>query len=121
MPTREPALRWRGEHVQFHTYRQSRGLRPKPRAGSAISRLLALFPEAPLLSARSVERLLGVTHPAAKAALEELADAGLLHRKKVCCRCVRCRTDRADAGCGGRPLGGRGGRTPNPAVRGLTA
>ena len=35
------------------------------------------------MTARTVQRLLGVSHPAARKAAEELADAGILARKPV--------------------------------------
>lgn len=63
--------------------RAASGLRPSPRAGSATSRLVEVLPEVPVLTARTVQRLLGVSHPAARGALEELADAGVLHRRSV--------------------------------------
>jgi Fic family protein len=64
-------------------HRQAQGLRPRPRGGSAVTRLLDVLPEAPVLTARTVQRLLDVSHPAARGALEELADARILHRKRV--------------------------------------
>jgi hypothetical protein len=39
--------------------------------------------EAPIMTARTVQRILGVSFPAARAALDELADAGVLFRKSV--------------------------------------
>ena len=48
-----------------------------------MARLLDLLPEAPLVTARTVERLLAVSHPAARNALEELAGAKILNRKQV--------------------------------------
>jgi Fic family protein len=63
--------------------RQRRGVRDRPRADSAVARLLGLLPEAPLVTARTVERLLAVSHPAARNALEELAEAKILNRKQV--------------------------------------
>ena len=64
-------------------WRTERRLRPEPRAGSATSRILALLPEAPMLTARTVQRLLDVSFPRARDALDELADAGVLSRKGV--------------------------------------
>jgi Fic family protein len=63
--------------------RQRRGVRDRPRADSAAARLLDALPEAPLVTARSVERLIGVSYPTARAALEELADAEIVSRKQV--------------------------------------
>ncbi len=54
-----------------------------PRAGSSLARLIELLPEAPLLTARTVQRLLTVSFPAAKSALDELADAHILTRRSV--------------------------------------
>ncbi|MEV5495316.1 Fic family protein [Nonomuraea fuscirosea] len=68
---------------RHHRYRESQGARPVPRADSAVARLLHLLPAAPLLTARTVQCLLSVTHPAARQALEELAGAGILHPKQV--------------------------------------
>jgi hypothetical protein len=42
-----------------------------------------LLPEVPVTTAQSAQRVLGVTALAARAALDELADAGVLSRKKV--------------------------------------
>ncbi len=63
--------------------RQEQGLRERPRADAAVARLLSALPEAPLVTARTVQRLLGISHPAARKALEELAGAGILTRKQV--------------------------------------
>ncbi|MBF8186746.1 Fic family protein [Nonomuraea sp. K274] len=71
---------WSERHRRF---RESQGLRAVPRADSAVARLLNLLPSAPLVTARTVQSLLSVTHPAARQALEELAGAGILHPKQV--------------------------------------
>lgn len=63
--------------------RAENGVRTRPRAGSAVARLIDLLPEVPLVTAPTVQRLLGVSHPAARAAVEELADAQILSRKNV--------------------------------------
>jgi hypothetical protein len=63
--------------------RHARGVRERPRADSTVARLLSALPEAPLVTARTVQRLLGTSHPAARKAAEELADAGILVRKQV--------------------------------------
>lgn len=63
--------------------RRARGVRARPRKDSAVARLLDLLPEAPLVTARSVQRLLGVSFPAARNAVEELATSGILSRKQV--------------------------------------
>jgi Fic family protein len=71
---------WLERHRLF---RESQGLRPVPRADSAVARLLDLLPAVPVVTARTVQRLLSVTHPAARQALEELAGARILHPKQV--------------------------------------
>jgi Fic family protein len=63
--------------------RQRRGVRDRPRVDSTVTKLLDALPEAPLVTARTAERLLGVSFPAARKALEELADAKILSRKQV--------------------------------------
>lgn len=63
--------------------RHPRGVRDRPRADSAVARLLDALPEAPLVTARTAERLLGVSFPAARKALEDLAEAKILSRKQV--------------------------------------
>lgn len=59
------------------------GLRDKPRATSATARLMDTLAEAPMVTAATVQRLLGVSFPAARAACEELAGAQILTRKSV--------------------------------------
>jgi Fic family protein len=72
--------RWAQRH---HDYRRRSGLRPQPRIDAAVARLLGLLPEVPVVTARAAERLLGVSFPAARHALEELAEVGIVHRKQV--------------------------------------
>lgn len=69
--------------ARLAVYRGKTGVRGQPRAGSASARLLALLPELPVLTARSAARSLGVTFPAARNALEELAESNILQRKQV--------------------------------------
>ena len=69
--------------VRLRTHRLDKGLREDPRANSATARLLQLLSEAPVMTTRTVRRILGVSFPAARSALEELADAGVLRRKSV--------------------------------------
>jgi Fic family protein len=71
---------WTG---RLTSHRDRSGVRGAPRAGSATARLLGLLPELPVLTARTVQRTLDVSFPSARQALEELADAGILHRKQV--------------------------------------
>ena len=70
-------------HDRLRAHRLDRGMREEPRAGSATSRLLEILSEAPVMTTRTVQRMLGVSFPSARAALEELADAGVLRRKSV--------------------------------------
>jgi Fic family protein len=64
-------------------YRASQGLRETPRADSATARLLALLPEAAVATAGTLTRILGVSFPAAAAALDELHQAGVLNARKI--------------------------------------
>lgn len=63
--------------------RHRRGKRTAPRTDSATARILAMLTEVPVMTTRTVERVLGVSFPPARTALEELADAGILTRKAV--------------------------------------
>ncbi|WP_200902544.1 MULTISPECIES: hypothetical protein [Protofrankia] len=63
--------------------RESQGKRRQARSSSAVVRLLQQLPEVPLVTARTVERLLDVSFPAARAAVEELASAGVLTPRQV--------------------------------------
>jgi Fic family protein len=69
--------------ARYAAHRLDSGMTRQPRADSAVMRLLPLLPEVPVTTAQSAQRVLGVTAPAARAALDELADAGVLSRKKV--------------------------------------
>lgn len=68
---------------QVSDHRARQGVRGTPRADSASSRLLAILPEVPILTTRTVQRLLRVSFPPARAGLEELAEAGVLSRRSV--------------------------------------
>ena len=72
--------RWSQRHA---LYLSSLGLSRPRRADSAVMRLLPLLHEVPVTTAHTAQRLLGVSDPAARAALEELADAKILSRKRV--------------------------------------
>lgn len=76
----ELRARWR---EQLADRRSAQGVRQVPRVGSAVARLVELLPETPLVTARTVQRMLAVSHPAARTALEELADAKIVTRKHV--------------------------------------
>ncbi len=69
--------------ARLSALRTTRGIRDVPRAGSAVARLLDLLPEAPLVTAATLCRLLGVSAPAAHKALDELTDAGILTRRAL--------------------------------------
>jgi Fic family protein len=72
--------RWAQHHQE---YRRRSGLRPQPRTNAAVGRLLDLLPEVPVMTVRTARRLLDVSFPAARSALEELAEVGIVHRKQV--------------------------------------
>ncbi len=76
----ELRLEWQARH---EAYRLRHGIRQRARADSAVARLLAALPDAPLVTARTVQRQLGVSFPAARAAVEQLAEARILSRKQV--------------------------------------
>lgn len=69
--------------VKLAEHRSAQGRRETPRADSATSRILRTLPEVPILTTRTAQRRLAVSFPAARAALEELADAGILGRRSV--------------------------------------
>lgn len=58
--------------------RVATGVRPTPRADSAVARLLTQLPEAPVVTATTLAKILDVSFPAASAALEELRQAEIL-------------------------------------------
>lgn len=64
-------------------HRVTTGVRPTPRADSAVARLLAQLPEAPVVTATTLAKILDVSFPAASAALEELRQAEILTTKSI--------------------------------------
>lgn len=66
---------WR---ARIMDHRQQQGIRGVPRSDSATARLLDLLPEAPVVTTRTVQRILGISHPAASGALEELKESGIM-------------------------------------------
>ena len=68
---------------RYFAHRAVQGATRQPRADSAVMRLLPLLPEVPVTTAASVRGLLDVSAQAARLALEELADAGVLSRRNV--------------------------------------
>lgn len=71
---------WR---ARLHAFRSEKGLNPAPREDSATAKLLRSLPEAPVVTARTAQRFLGVSAQATGAALTELHDAGILSSKKI--------------------------------------
>jgi Fic family protein len=69
--------------ARISTRRASLGVRETPRADSAVARLTEILPEAPLVTTNTVRRMLDVSPPAAYKAVEELAEAGVVSRKKL--------------------------------------
>ncbi|WP_284042858.1 Fic family protein [Actinoplanes sp. M2I2] len=68
---------------RYLTHRTDNGATRQPRADAAAMRLLPLLPEVPVTTPYSVQRLLAVSAPAARTALEELTAAGILSRRTV--------------------------------------
>lgn len=68
---------------RLSTHRESAGLRPLPRADSAVARLLDQLPEAPVVTATTLAKILDVSFPAASAALDELAKADIVQPKAI--------------------------------------
>lgn len=69
--------------TRLATHRTAANLRPTPRATSAVARLLAQLPEAPVVTATTLARILDVSYPAANAALDELRLAGILTTRSI--------------------------------------
>jgi len=69
--------------ARLSAHRQSVGLRATPRSDSAVSRLLGQLPEAPVVTATTLAKILGVSFPAASAALDELGQAGIVTTKSI--------------------------------------
>lgn len=64
-------------------HRKSVGLRAAPRSDSAVTRLLGQLPEAPVVTATTLARILKVSFPAASAALDELRQAGIVTTRSI--------------------------------------
>lgn len=79
----EVAALERGWADRLASHRQASGRASQARAGSSLRRILDMLPEVPVMTARTVERMLGVSFPAAKSALEELLAAGILTSRQV--------------------------------------
>jgi Fic family protein len=63
-------------------HRSRKGLRPQPRANSAAANILLGLQETPVLTTTTVMDTYGASAPAARDALDELTEAGILTRKK---------------------------------------
>jgi len=48
-----------------------------------VARLIKILPEVPLITTTTVQRVLGISQPAAYKAVEELTEAGIVTRRKV--------------------------------------
>jgi Fic family protein len=68
---------------RLSAHRTAVGLRATPRADSAVARLLEQLPEAPVVTATTLSRILDVSFPAASSALDELYRAGIVHTKSI--------------------------------------
>ena len=64
-------------------HRTGLGMRSTPRSDSASARVLRLLPEAPVLTATTLSKILGVSLPAAGSALDEFEGAGILTTKTI--------------------------------------
>jgi len=69
------------ERIAHH--RATTGVRQTPRSDSTTARLLGLLPEAPVATAGTLQRILGVSHPVAINALHELRRAGILRTTSI--------------------------------------
>ncbi|GKQ33539.1 Fic family protein [Streptomyces sp. A012304] len=67
--------------ARLANYRESCGLRPHPRKGAAVVRLMEQLPGVPVLTARAAGSLLKTSFVSASKALEELAGAGIVQVK----------------------------------------
>ncbi len=76
----ELRLRWEQD---LAVKRREQNLREIPRADSATSRILATLQEHPVLTTASAMRLFEVSRPAAVTALDELAAAGVLVKRRL--------------------------------------
>ena len=76
----ELRLRWQQDVA---AKRREQNLRATPRTDSATSRILATLQEHPVLTTASVMRLFEVSRPAAVTALDELASAGVLAKRRL--------------------------------------
>ena len=64
-------------------HRRSVGLRATPRSDSGVARMLRALPEAPVVTATTLAKILHISFPAASAALDELRQAGIVATKSI--------------------------------------
>lgn len=65
------------------SHRAALGKRGQPRKGAAVVRLMEQLPGVPIVTARAVQSLLGISFVSASGALEQLAEAGIVQVKEV--------------------------------------
>jgi Fic family protein len=74
----------RGDWTERLTeHRRTVGLRATPRSDSAVARLLRRLPEAPIVTATTLAKILDISFPAASAAVDELRRAGIVTTKSI--------------------------------------
>jgi hypothetical protein len=73
----------KGWAERLSAHRRSVGLRAPPRSDSAVARLLRTLPEAPVVTATTLGRILDISFPAASAALDELRQAGIVSTMSI--------------------------------------
>jgi Fic family protein len=69
--------------ARIAAHRAAVGKRMAPRADSATAHILTRLTEVPVMTTATALRILHISFPAARAALENLAEAGVLRRKTV--------------------------------------
>jgi Fic family protein len=80
LEVRDLELSWQ---ARIAAHRAAVGKRTTPRADSATAHILTRLTEAPVMTTATALRILQISFPAARTALENLAEAGVLRRKTV--------------------------------------
>jgi Fic family protein len=80
LEVRDLELSW---HARIAAHRAAVGKRTTPRADSATAHILTRLTEVPVMTTATALRILHISFPAARAALENLAETGVLRRKTV--------------------------------------
>jgi Fic family protein len=80
LEVRDLELTWQ---ARIAAHRAAVGKRTAPRADSATAHILTRLTEAPVMTTATALRILQISFPAARTALENLAEAGVLRRKTV--------------------------------------